>query len=186
MEEIIYLYIILIIVIIANIGVDYTYNRNKSKETFAPNASPVTNGTQYYTNSKIPWDSINSNVSEIEKIVADISNSLPLQFKLGPVLQRIMAIPNVNQNIVPSSANCSLVNSYYNFLINDTTADINKNTNQNPIVTMDGSVPSNILLNFTFPPPVAGEMGPVGPTGAMGPDGPMGPAGPMGVQGYWA
>lgn len=179
MEEIIYLYIVLIILIIANIGVDYTYHRNKSKETFDGS------GKQYYTNSKIPWDNINSNVSEIEKIVADISNSLPLQIKLGPVLQRIMAIPNVNQNIVPSSANCSLVNSFYN-LINDTTADINKNTNQNPIVSVDGSVPSNILLNFTFPPPVAGEMGPIGPTGATGPDGPMGPPGPIGVQGYWA
>lgn len=188
MEEIIYLYVIVIILIIANIGV----SRYQLKEMFqlhSPIASPIS--SQFYTNSKIPWNTIYQNVSHIETLVADISNSIPLQFKLGSISQKVMTNPiinNNNQNVVPSSANCSLVNSFYSLwsIENDTTADVVKEASQIPIVTVDGSVPSNIRLNFIFPTPVPGAMGPIGPTGPVGPDGLTGPPGPMGVQGYWA
>ena len=180
MDKIVYLYILVIILIIANIGIG-----SGSREQFTTTIPSTLSETKFYTNNKLPWNIINENVSQLEQLVADISNSIPYQFKLGHVLQKIITNPsNINsQNIVPSTANCSLVESFYNWsMTNDTTANI---SHQMPIVTVDGSVPSNILLNFTFPPPVAGAVGSIGPTGAVGPEGAPGPAGPMGVQGYW-
>ena len=155
-----------------------------------PSQAPSQAPSQFYTNNKIPWNDIYQNVSNMETLVDDISNSIPIQFKLGSVSQKVITNPLItnNQTIILSSANCSLVNSFYDLWssTNDTTADVVKAASQIPIITVDGSVPSNIRFNFIFPTPVSGEIGPIGPTGPDGPDGPMGPPGPMGVQGYWA
>jgi hypothetical protein len=58
---------------------------------------------------------------------------------------------------------------------------------QDPKITIGGSYPKNIKINFSFPPPrpgYSGVRGEKGPRGPKGPKGPIGPRGPLGGNNY--
>jgi hypothetical protein len=54
---------------------------------------------------------------------------------------------------------------------------------KNPNLFFDGSYPSNLKLNFQFPPPLPGETGPKGDKGKKGPKGGKGQKGRIGITG---
>jgi len=70
-------------------------------------------------------------------------------------------------------------------LIFKQTTTTGSNPNIDPIVTISGSFPSNISLQFIFPPPKIGETGKQGVTGNQGKSGAQGKQGIIGEKGYY-
>jgi hypothetical protein len=70
-----------------------------------------------------------------------------------------------------------------NFQFKQGYVDNNLYQNEDPIITIGGSYPRNIQLNFAFPPPLPGGAGPKGDKGDKGPKGQQGPKGNRGILG---
>ena len=58
-------------------------------------------------------------------------------------------------------------------------------SNIEPEISIGGSYPSNIIINFTFPTPIEGDRGDKGEQGEKGPDGNQGEKGNTGTTGYY-
>lgn len=69
------------------------------------------------------------------------------------------------------------------FLIGNVDSDP---TISSPNVLINGSIPSTVYLNFSFPYSKSGPNGTPGAAGSPGEMGPVGPTGPIGPQGYWS
>jgi len=134
------------------------------------------------------FNELNEAIGNLEAIVDDISqNRLPIQFKVGYVLQQNTPIPTmIKSDVTPSSMTCSYTESIFGEWKTKNTFDSAlSNLNQTPKVEIDGSFPGNVLLNFIFPYPRRGKEGPPGPMGSHGPMGSQGSTGEKGPTGYW-
>ena len=69
------------------------------------------------------------------------------------------------------------------FHIGQVATDVGGNENKEPTMRVGGSFPSNILLDFSFPPPRRGIPGEKGERGDKGEKGERGGKGVQGVQG---
>ena len=115
----------------------------------------------------------------------------------------------VDQNIISVPENISFLTDNkidYNFIKNEVSkmkrqyrrienylgdfnisiAEINYiNKNQEPVINIGGSFPSDIKLYLYIHPAGSGTVGPKGPIGEQGPQGPQGPRGPRGPIGQY-
>ena len=70
-----------------------------------------------------------------------------------------------------------------NFKFSVKYVDNNLYQNEDPTITLGGEFPTDIQLNFAFPPPLPGEIGEKGDDGDKGPKGPKGQTGERGQLG---
>ena len=98
---------------------------------------------------------------------------------------------NINYNFIDDSIlSLQRQYDYYKDYIDNFTVKIgeiqyNENSQDNPSITIGGSVHENITFDFKFSPSPQGPQGPKGLQGAQGPDGLDGDKGDSGGRGYY-
>ena len=138
--------------------------------TINAQSNTQSNGSgQYYSANQINYAAIDKLVTLLEFQINDILNRWPIVFQVGNVVIKKSATNPTNY--ATSSSSFSTASNYNNTKL--------------PNVVINGSVPSNVYLNFTFMEPLQGDQGPKGIDGIQGDPGKVGLTGPPGPSGYW-
>jgi hypothetical protein len=144
---------------------------------------------QWYTPNKINYGYLDCIINSVLlPQIDDILQRLPIKFAIGNVnTNKANTTPLDNSNtysyMIDPAIAYSQIAAFSQFHPQTYQMEVTKPPTF-PTVTINGTYPSNIRVNFNFIAPTDGNIGPMGPTGPTGPLGEQGPPGPQGPRGY--